>query len=75
MNLPIRFPSDADVIAEEAARFRALPPEDQVRALGGAFRLYHFLASAGRPGVADRLAREEERLARAAILEFVARHG
>jgi hypothetical protein len=30
MNLPIRFPSDAEVITEEVARFRALSDEDRV---------------------------------------------
>ena len=33
MDWPLRFPSDADLIAEEAARFRVLSPEDQVRAI------------------------------------------
>jgi hypothetical protein len=31
MNLPIRFPTDAEVIAEESTRFRALTPEDRLR--------------------------------------------
>jgi hypothetical protein len=75
MDLPIRFPSDADVIAEEAARFRALPPEKQVRVLGESFREYLFLAAAGGRRDIDRYAREEERLGQAAIEEFIARHG
>ena len=33
MDLPIRFPSDTEVIAEEAARFRALSPEARVRSI------------------------------------------
>jgi hypothetical protein len=33
MDLPIRFPSDSDVIAEEAARFRALSPEARMRSI------------------------------------------
>ncbi len=37
MDLPIKFPNDADVIAEEAARFRALSPRDRVRAVGRRF--------------------------------------
>jgi hypothetical protein len=43
MNLPITFPSDADVNAPEAARFRALSPEDRVRTMGEMFVLYRFL--------------------------------
>jgi hypothetical protein len=76
MNLPIKFPSDAAVIAEEAARFRALSPESRVLALGEMFRLYHFLASrSAHPVALARLAQEEEERGRKAIEEFVARHG
>lgn len=75
MDLPIRFPNEADVIAEEAARFRALSPEGRVRALGDSFREYLFLAAAGHTVNLDRFAREEERSARTAVEEFVARHG
>jgi len=76
MDLPIRFPSETDVIAAEAARFRALSDEDRVRALGDCFREYLFLrASSGRPAELDRFAQEEEDRARLAIQEFVARHG
>ena len=75
MDLPIRFPNEADVIAEEAARFRALSPEARIHALGDAFREYHFLASVDRSGKVHRYALEEERQGRMAIEEFVARHG
>lgn len=76
MDLPILFPSDADVIREEVARFRALTGKEQVRELGESFRLYHFLRDAS--GIAveiDRLAEEEERMGREAVKAFVARHG
>jgi hypothetical protein len=76
MEIPIRFPSEAGVIAEEAARFRGLPDEEKVRALRDCFRTYHFLLSAsGRAEELKRLAEEEERRARVAIQEFAARHG
>jgi len=76
MNLPIRFPNDADVIYEDAARFRALTPREQVRELNDCFRLYQFLrTTSGRAEQIDRLADEDERLGREAILEFAARHG
>ncbi len=39
MNLPIRFPSNTDVIRAEVARFRALSPEPRRRAIVGAIRL------------------------------------
>jgi hypothetical protein len=35
MDLPIKFPSDAAVITEEVARFRALPPESRIRLIRG----------------------------------------
>jgi hypothetical protein len=75
MDLPIKFPSDAEVIAEEVARFRALSPEQRVHALGEMFKLYHFLASvSGRSEAVARLAEEDEARQRKAIEEFVARH-
>jgi len=75
MDLPIKFPSDAEVIAEEAARFRALSPERRVRTLGEMFRLYHFLATnATQPEALARLARQEEERGRKAVEEFLARH-
>ncbi len=75
MNLPIKFPNDEAVIAEEAALFWALSPEERIRSLDEVFRLYHFLmASSGRPEALARLAREDEERGQAAIEEFVARH-
>jgi hypothetical protein len=75
MEIPIQFPSEADVIAEEAARFRALSDEEQVRALGEGFQTYLFLlATSGRAEELTRLAEEDERRARVAIQEFAARH-
>jgi|GEM_PF-5722727 len=56
---PIRFPSEADVSAAEAARFRALSDEKRVRALGDCFREYQFLrASSGRTAELDRFAQD-----------------
>ena len=76
MDLPIRFPDDADVIAEEAARFRALSDEDKVRALEECWRVYQFLiANSDRKTELRRLAEDDEELAHRAIQEFAARHG
>jgi hypothetical protein len=75
MRLPITFPSDADVIAEEAARFRSLSPENRVCTLGEMFLLYRFLQqNSANPDAVAGLAREEEDCGRRAIEEFVARH-
>ena len=75
MNLPIRFPNDADVIAEDATRFRALSDEERMRShrdlIGtGAF----LLRIGGREAAMRELAGEEARESHAAIKGFIARH-
>lgn len=76
MNVPIQFPSDADVVREETRRFRALSPEEQVRMLGEMHRNYRFLLnSSDRPEALARFAEEEEERARVSIQQFVKRHG
>jgi hypothetical protein len=74
MNPPIKFPADEDVIREEAARFRALSPDEQVNRLGEMVRLYYRLADlSGRRSEIDRLAEEDEHAERRAVEEFAAR--
>ena len=76
MNVPIRFPSDVEVITEEVARFRALSEEERVQTLGELFRTYHFLAARSEnPEALARFALEDEERSRTAIEEFVKRHG
>jgi hypothetical protein len=76
VDLPIKFPDDADVIAEDAARFRALSSDSRVRALGECFQEYLFLIStSGRAEQLNNFALEEERQSQSAIRDFVARHG
>jgi hypothetical protein len=76
MKLPIRFPDHTEVIAQDAARFQALSPVEQVQELGEMFEVYKFLedTSAKREALV-RLALEEEERGREAIKEFVSRHG
>ena len=76
MNVPIQFPSEAEVIREETRRFRALSPEDRVRMLDEMFRVYHFLLkTSNRPESLARFSEEEEDRAWIGIQQFVARHG
>ena len=76
MDLPIKFPSQQEVIDGEVARFRALSPEERVRELDEMFRLYHFLVAQSRnPELIARMAEEEEERGRKAVFEFAARHG
>ena len=42
MELPIRFPTEQQVIDDEVARFRALSPAEQFETLDDMFRLYHI---------------------------------
>lgn len=73
---PVRFPSDAEVVLEEARRQRALGEAEQFRAymefLRSAERL---MQSAEHPEYALRFAAEQEELARRNTLEFWKRHG
>ena len=75
MDLPLNFPSDADVVVEEAARFRALSPEERMRSIQG-------LLSAGalmmrrspKAAFLREYTLEQEDLAQQAVKEFIARH-
>jgi hypothetical protein len=75
IDLPVRFPSQEDVIADEVARFRALSAEDRVRALSESVALYHFLIDQSRhSGRLREFAADEEARAAGAIRAFAARH-
>ena len=75
MDLPVKFPSETEVILADVARSRRMAPEERVRSYRG------FLASAARiarrspkAAWAAKYADEQEALARANILEFLNRH-
>lgn len=75
MDLPLKFPNSADVIAEEAARWRALSPEDWVRAYRGILRAGALLLrQAPNKEYLRQYRLEQEELARRAIRELIARH-
>ena len=75
MDLPIKFPSDADVIAEETARFRALSPQERMRSIRGILEAGALMMQRS-PKAA--FLREytllQEDLYRKAVKEFIARH-
>jgi hypothetical protein len=76
MNLPIRFPNPGDVLREEAARYRALPPKERVRELSEMVNLYYRLLDLSpRKEALTQYAMVEEERGRRAIEEFAARHG
>jgi hypothetical protein len=75
MDLPIKFPSDAEVIREEVELFRALTPVERVREIGEMFDLYNFLIERSPcKREAELMAEQEEEAGRQSIREFIARH-
>jgi hypothetical protein len=76
MDLPVKFPSETEVILEDVARFRALSPSERMRSYRS------FLHSAARiarispkAAWASQYAEEQEVLAQKNIREFLTRHG
>ncbi len=76
MDLPVRFPSESEVILEDVARFRALGPEERLRAfrnlLDSGARIMRISPKAE---WARQYAEEQKNLERRAIREFLKRHG
>lgn len=76
MDLPVRFPSETEVILEDVARFRALSPSERIRAIVGLVRAADRIRRvSSQASWADRFDEEQERLAGTSIKEFLARHG
>ena len=75
MQLPIKFPSDAQVIREEASRFRSLSSEERMRTIRGILAAGELmLRQSPRSAFLRQYAREQEELARRNVKEFIARH-
>jgi hypothetical protein len=75
MNLPIKFPSEAEVIAEESARFRALSPANRLRSIRGLLAAGALLMRRSPNAVFLReYTLEQEDRVRRAVKEFLARH-
>lgn len=75
MNLPINFPSDAEVIAEEAARFRALSPEKRVGSIRGLLACGAMMMRLSQKSAFLRqYTLDQESRAQQAVKEFLARH-
>ncbi len=75
MRLPIKFPSDAEVIAEEVARFRALSPAQRLESIRGLLAAGEMMMrQSPKAAFMRELVLEQENRARQAIKEFVARH-
>jgi hypothetical protein len=76
VDLPIKFPSDSEVILEDVARFRALTPREQLQAIRGLLKAGdHIREVSPTADWAKQYAEEQELLAQRNIREFIARHG
>ncbi len=76
MDLPVKFPSDTEVILEDVARFRALTPSEQLQAIRGLLIAGDRIRQASPTADwAKQHAEEQELLAQRNIREFIARHG
>jgi hypothetical protein len=75
MDLPIKFPSETEVIFEDVARFRAPAPGERVRAIRSLMADGAFLSSRSpKAARARQFTEEQELLAQRNIREFIERH-
>jgi hypothetical protein len=76
MDLPVKFPSETEVILEDVARFRALTPREQFQAILSLLNAGdHIRRKSPKAAWAKQYAEEQEILAQREIREFFARHG
>ena len=76
MDLPVKFPSETEVILEDVARFRALSPEERIRSFRGFLKSAALIATRSpKAAWAKEYAEDQEVLAQKNIREFLARHG
>jgi hypothetical protein len=75
MELPVKFPSETEVILDDVARFRALSSKERMRTIRDLLATGEFLISKStNPEWARKYSEEQQLLARRNIQEFIARH-
>jgi hypothetical protein len=75
VKLPVTFPPDADVIAEEAERFRALSSQDRLEVIRGVLDAGALmLRKSPRAAFLAEYVAEQEYAFRQAVQEFLNRH-
>lgn len=75
MDLPVKFPSETEVILGDVARFRALTPEDRIRTIRGLLNAgAQIMRTSPKAAWARQYARDQELLAQRNIREFIERH-
>ncbi len=76
MDLPVKFPSETEVILEDVGRFRALAPRERFQTLLGLLRAGdHIRRISPKAAWAEQYTKEQEILAQRNTREFIARHG
>jgi hypothetical protein len=76
MDLPVKFPSETEVILEDVARFRALSPNERIRSFRSLLNSAALIARRSpKAAWARQYAEEQEILAQKNIREFLTRHG
>lgn len=76
MELPVKFPSETEVILEDVARFRALSPAERMRTFRNFLNASARLARKSlKASWARQYSEEQEILAQKNIREFLSRHG
>jgi hypothetical protein len=75
MDLPVKFPSETEVILEDVARFRALSPGERIDSIRSLLAAGWYLMSISpKRDWARQYTEEQERLSQQNIREFFARH-
>jgi hypothetical protein len=75
MDLPVKFPSETEVILEDVASFRALSLIERVQTIRGMLATgAHLMSISPKADWARQYSEEQELLAQKNIQEFIARH-
>ncbi len=75
MELPIKFPSETEVILKDVARFRVLSPAERARAIQSFLADGDYLMKLSpKAEWARQYADEEKRIVQQTIRKFIARH-
>jgi hypothetical protein len=75
MDLPVKFPSETEVILEEVTSFRALSAAERLQCFQGMVNVGEMLLrNSPKASWLAEYSEEQERLAQHNIREFIARH-
>ncbi len=75
MDLPVKFPSETEVILDDVARFRALSAAERIRSLQDILKTGSMILSRSpKAAWAEQYSEAQELQARQTTREFIARH-